>query len=126
VLRRGEPVAAELDGRPRRIWAIFVGNCRYEPAGFAPAYRPHLRDGLLDVRVVDAAHPFAAARLIAAVLTGTLARSRVYEQRYAAEVRVRAGEKLRLAADGETFDGSEEFTIRKRPQPLRVYVPPAD
>jgi undecaprenyl-diphosphatase len=125
VLRREGPVEVEIDGRPRRVWAIFVGNCRYEPAGFAPAYRPDLRDGLLDVRIVDAAKPFATLRLVAAVLTGTLARSRVYEQRYATEVRVRASRPLRLARDGETFDGSREFAIRKRPRPLRVYVPPA-
>jgi diacylglycerol kinase family enzyme/membrane-associated phospholipid phosphatase len=126
VLRRGEPVEVEIDGRPRRVWAIFIGNCAYEPSGFAPAYRPRLDDGLLDVRVVDAGHPFAATRLILAVLTGTLARSRVYEQRYAARVDVRGTAPLRLARDGETFDGSSSFTVRKRERRLRVYVPPAD
>jgi undecaprenyl-diphosphatase len=125
VLRRGCPVEVEIDGTRRSVWAIFVGNCRYEPAGFAPAYRPDVSDGLLDVRVIDAAHPFTAARLILAVLTGTLARSRVYEQRFAREVHVRSDEPLRLARDGETFDGSPEFVIRKRPRRLRVFVPPA-
>jgi undecaprenyl-diphosphatase len=125
VLRRGEPVECELDGVRRRVWAIFVGNCRYEPAGFAPAYRPALDDGLLDVRVVDASHPFPTTRLVLALLTGTLARCRVYEQRFANEVRVTVGGPVRLARDGETFDGSREFTIRKRPRPLRVYAPKA-
>ncbi len=126
VLRGREPVEVEIDGRHHRIWAIFVGNCRYEPAGFAPAYRPSLDDGLLDVRIVHADHPFGRSRLITAVLTGTLARSRVYEQRFANEIRVRSGEPIRLARDGETFDGSREFTIRKRPRRLRVFVPPAE
>ena len=125
VLRGRDPVEVEIDGVPRRIWAIFLGNCRYEPAGFAPAYRPHLDDGLLDVRVVDGEQPYARTRLIAAVLTGTLARSRVYEQRFAREVRVRSAEPLRLARDGETFDGSREFVVRKRDKRLRLYVPPA-
>lgn len=125
VLRRNDPVEVEIDGRRRRIWAIFAGNCRYEPAGFAPAYRPRLDDGLLDVRVVDATHPFARTRLVLAVLTGTLARSRVHEQRFVREVRVRSDVPLRLAKDGETFDGSTEFAIRKRPRRLRVYTPPA-
>ena len=31
--------------------------------------------------------------------------------------------KLRLARDGETFDGPEEFTIAKADEPLLVYVP---
>ena len=125
VLRDRAPVEVELDGVARRIWAIFIGNCRYRPAGFAPAYRPDLADGLLDVRVVDADHPFARTRLVLAVLTGTLARSRVYEQRFASEVRVRSAEPVRLARDGETFDGSREFVVRKRPRSLRVFVPPA-
>jgi undecaprenyl-diphosphatase len=125
VLRRGEPVEVEIDGLRRRVWAIFIGNCRYEPAGFAPAYRPRLDDGLLDVRVVGADRPFAPARLIAAVLTGTLGRSRVYEQRFARRVEVRGDAPLRLARDGETFDGSPSFVVRKRERPLRVYVPPA-
>jgi diacylglycerol kinase family enzyme len=123
VLRSQEPVEVEIDGRRRRIWAIFVGNCRYEPAGFAPAYRPEVDDGLLDVRIVDADKPFAAARLILAVLTGTVARCGAYEQRLATRVEVRSDEPLRLARDGETFDGSKEFTVRKRERPLRVFAP---
>jgi hypothetical protein len=31
---------------------------------------------------------------------------------------------LRLARDGETFDGSEEFDICKAEDPLLVFVPP--
>jgi hypothetical protein len=38
------------------------------------------------------------------------------------EVRSLAG-PLRLARDGETFDGPEEFTICKADDPLLVYVP---
>ena len=123
VLREREPVEVEIDGRPRRIWAIFIGNCRYEPAGFAPAYRPEVDDGLLDVRIVDAERPFATLRLVAAILTGTLARSRVYEQRFARRVEVRGATPLRLARDGETFDGGNDFRVAKRAKPLRVYVP---
>ncbi|HVF06430.1 MAG TPA: phosphatase PAP2 family protein [Frankiaceae bacterium] len=125
VLRDREPVEVEVDGRRRRIWAIFIGNCRYHPAGFAPAHRPSLDDGLLDVRIVDAEPRFARSRLVLAVLTGTLARSTVYEQRFARELHVRSDEPLRIARDGETCDGSRSFVVRKRPRPLYVYVPSA-
>ena len=61
-----------------KVWLLFVGNCRYEPSGAAPAYRPDLADGTLDVRMVDGAQPLARTRLVVAVLLGTLGRCRVY------------------------------------------------
>ncbi len=124
VLRRSCPTEVEIDGRYRKLWMIFVGNCTYHPHGFAPSWRTRLDDGQLDVRLVDAAMPGARARLIAAVLTGRLGRSRMYEELRVDELRVRRldGDR-RLARDGETFDGSAEFTVTKCPEPLLVYAP---
>lgn len=124
VLRSSDPVEVEIDGSPRSLWMIFVGNCRYHPSGFAPSWRERLDDGLLDVRLVDAAQPWARARLLGAVLSGTLGRSRVYEQRLVREMRVRSldGSRLRLARDGETFEGSVEFSISKLDRSLAIYV----
>ena len=127
VLRTGEPVEVEIDGRRRRLWMIFIGNCRYRPAGFAPSWREGLDDGLLDVRMVGAGHPFARLRLLTAILTGTLARSRVHEEFQTDRFTVRSLDgPLRLARDGETFDGSEEFTVCKHAKSLAVYVPYGD
>ncbi|MGI8632674.1 MAG: bifunctional phosphatase PAP2/diacylglycerol kinase family protein [Solirubrobacterales bacterium] len=124
VLRGGEPIDVELDGRRRKLWMIFIGNCCYHPEGFAPSWRERLDDGQLDIRVVDGTQPYARLRLLLAVLTGRLGRSRVYESWTAKELRVRSHEgPLRLARDGETFDGPEEFIVCKRDRPLRVYVP---
>jgi undecaprenyl-diphosphatase len=124
VLWRAAPCAVELDGRPRRIWMIFIGNCRYHPSGFAPSWRERLDDGHFDIRVVDAHQPFSRVRLLFAVLSGRLGRCRVYEQRAATSLHVRSLDgPLRLAADGETFDGPEELTIEKMPQRLAVVVP---
>jgi len=124
VLRRGEPVEVELDGRRRRVWMIFIGNCRYRPDGFAPGWRERLDDGQLDIRVVDVTEPWARVRLLLAFVTGRLGRSRVYETWTARELRVRSLQgPLRLARDGETFDGPEEFVVCKHDRPLRVYVP---
>ena len=123
ILRHGEPAKVEIDGEPRKIWMIFIGNCRYHPSGFAPAWRERLDDGQLDIRIVDAA-PWGRTRLIASVLTGRLGRSHIYEQRLAPQLKVRSLEgPLRLARDGETFDGPEEFVIEKVGTPLTVYAP---
>ena len=124
VFRSGSPTNVEIDGQPREIWMIFVGNCRYHPSGFAPAWRERLDDGQLDIRIVDASAPLARLRLVASVLTGRLGRSRIYEQRLAPQLEIRSLEgPLRLARDGETFDGPEEFIIEKLGQPLTVYAP---
>ncbi|HUR14872.1 MAG TPA: phosphatase PAP2 family protein [Mycobacteriales bacterium] len=124
VLRGHTPVELEIDGSHRRVWMVFFGNCRYRPSGFAPSWRERLDDGLVDVRVVDAEMPFARARLLLAVLTGTLGRCRVYEQRTAQSVRIRSLEgPLKVARDGEVEEGPEELVVRKAAQRLRVYAP---
>jgi undecaprenyl-diphosphatase len=124
VLRDNEPFEVTIDGRTHQIWMIFVGNCAYDPAGFAPATRARLDDGLFDVRIVDGSAPWARVRLIAAALTGNLVRSTVYTRRLVSELalKVGAGENL-LAADGEVVDGNSEFTIEKHDQRLLIYVP---
>ena len=124
VLRHAEPVKIDLDGEPRSVWMVFVGNCKYHPSGFAPSWRERLDDGQLDIRIVDGDRPWSRARLVVSVLTGRLARCRAYQQRFERRITVRSREgTLRLARDGETFDGSDEFTIEKAPEPLVVFVP---
>ena len=124
VLRTARPVELEIDGEPRKVWMVFIGNCRYHPAGFTPSWRERLDDGQLDVRIVDGTHPWSRTRLLLSVMTGRLARCGAYEQRFVRTMHVRSLEgRLRLARDGETFDGPEEFTIAKADEPLLVYVP---
>lgn len=127
VLRQGKPTRVEIDGRPQHIWMIFIGNCRYHPSGFAPSWRERLDDGKLDIRIVDASAPWARTRLVASVLTGRLGRSKIYEQRLAERLEIRSLEgPLRLARDGETFDGPDNFVVEKSPDPLCVYAPSRD
>jgi undecaprenyl-diphosphatase len=127
VLRRSDPVTVEVGGQRKEIWIAFIGNCRYHPEGFAPSWRNQLDDGALDVRVVEAGHPFARVRLVLAVLTGTLARSRVYKTWTTDRLVVRSLDgKLRLARDGETFDGSDEIVVCKCPERLEVFIPDKD
>ncbi|MDQ1384718.1 MAG: hypothetical protein QOG65_2097 [Actinomycetota bacterium] len=124
VLRENDPFEVMIDGRTRRIWMIFVGNCAYEPPGFAPTTRTRLDDGLFDVRIVDGSAPWARVRLILAALTGNLVRSRIYTRALVPALTCHVPESENpLAADGEVFDGKLDFTIEKHAKPLLVYAP---
>src|SRR3954468_509495 len=102
VMRGAESVFVEVDGAPRRLWTLFAGNGHYHPAGFAPSWRERLDDGCIDVRIIDADKPLSRLRLVAAVLTGRLGESRVYEQRLVGSLPVRTRQGgLRIARDGE-------------------------
>lgn len=123
VLRHGSPITVEVDGVRRSLWMIFIGNCRYEPDGFAPSRRVRLDDGQLDIRLIDAGHPWCRTRLVLGLLSGRLGRSPVYEQWTATSVLVRSTDgPLRLACDGETFDGSPEIEIRKDGARVALYA----
>jgi undecaprenyl-diphosphatase len=126
ILRSHEPVEVELDGRRERVWMVFIGNCCFGPGGIAPSRRSRLDDGLLDVRVVSADHPWARTRVLASMATGRLGRSRPFRRWLCHELEVRSlSGPLQLARDGEVWEGSEHFTVAKRPEPLLVLQPPA-
>ena len=124
VLRGAEAVFVEVDGQPRRLWTLFAGNGHYHPAGFAPSWRERLDDGCIDVRLIDADQPWSRLRLIAAVLTGRLGKSRVYEQRLVGALPVRSRQGgLRIARDGEVSEGPGHLTLRAAADKLVVYLP---
>jgi diacylglycerol kinase family enzyme len=124
VLRHGRPVDVEIDGHRERVWTAFVGNCRYLPEGMAPTWRERLDDGQLDVRIADASHPLGRTRLVLAVLTGRMHRSRVFRSWSTTNLTVRRADgPLRLARDGETFDGTDHVEIAKKGERLVVYAP---
>jgi undecaprenyl-diphosphatase len=125
-LPRMEPLRIEVDGRPRRVWVGWIGNGHYQPPGFGPAWRAALDDGLLDLRMVNGDRRWSRSRFTFDVLTGRLATCSVYEQRTATTVRITSDAPLRLAADGETYDGPADLEVTKRPAALRVAVPPTD
>jgi undecaprenyl-diphosphatase len=122
ALWHGRPHELVLDSRRRRLWLYFAGNCRYEPQGTAPAYRPDLADGWLDIRIVEAA-VLARSRLVVAALTGTLGRSRVYRSWLARSVDVRAadGQPIWLSTDGEVGTAESGLVHAKHPRGLVVY-----
>ena len=123
TLLEAQPLDVEVDGRRRAVWMGFVGNCRYEPAGLGPSWRPRLDDELLDVRLLLADLPLSRARLMRAVLTGRLPSSPAYVEYSVRELRVESSRaELRLARDGEHFDGAGSFVVEKLPQRLTVYA----
>ncbi|MGF7239398.1 MAG: diacylglycerol/lipid kinase family protein, partial [Frankia sp.] len=124
VLRDQPPTRLEIDGRMRCLWLVFIGNGRYSPDGFAPTYRDRLDSGLLDVRLVDATEPWSRSRLVFAVLTGRLGRSRVYQTVAAHSVRIVAPDgPLPYAKDGEVGDTVARVKVVKNPNRLVVYRP---
>ncbi|KQM03797.1 sphingosine/diacylglycerol kinase-like enzyme [Frankia sp. CpI1-P] len=125
VLRHEPPFEVEIDSERRRVWLIFVGNGVYRPDGFAPTYRNRLDESLLDLRIVDASAPLARLRLVGAVLTGRLGRSRVYEQRTVERVLISSHQPgpLPFACDGEVTEGVERIVITPSGARLVVYRP---
>jgi diacylglycerol kinase family enzyme/membrane-associated phospholipid phosphatase len=121
TLRKAEPLELTIDGKRRLIWTAFVGNCQHEPAGFAPSWRPRLDDGCLDVRILLADRPLGRPRLLLSILSGRLAASSAYRQVSTRQLRVESSQPhLRLACDGETFDGHGRFLIEKLPQRIAI------
>ena len=124
VLRTERPLRAVINGREHLLAMVFIGNGRYQPHGFAPSWRPRLDDGILDVRLVDAGHRFAAIRLLGSLATGRLGRSRIYAEAGSAGLRVSLPDgPTALAWDGEIGPGSAELRFETARRSLTVYRP---
>jgi diacylglycerol kinase family enzyme len=122
VLRTCPPLAAEVDGTPRRLALLFVGNGDYEPRGFIPRWRRRMDTGRLDVRLVDSARGGYTWRLLAGVLTADLYKSRSYVEVRRPEVELRiTGETGQLSCDGEIEEAPEKMTFAVRRQALTVF-----
>ncbi|MFD4948962.1 bifunctional phosphatase PAP2/diacylglycerol kinase family protein [Streptomyces sp. NPDC058239] len=123
VLRGERPLEAELEGRRRPLWLLFVGNGLFQRVGPAPGRRHNLADGLLDVRVVHGGRT-PGLRLLAAAVAGPLTRSPVHAAKRRRSVRI-AGLKpgTPYAYDGEVAYSGRELVIDKLPEALTVYCP---
>ncbi|MFF1379009.1 bifunctional phosphatase PAP2/diacylglycerol kinase family protein [Streptomyces sp. NPDC058308] len=126
VLRTAAPLRIRLDGHDRVLWLLFAGNGQYLPDGLAPAHRPRLDDGLLDVRTVDAEATLARTRVALSALGGALRRSRVFRAERVEELRLSGLEDVAsLAYDGETAQAPDALLLDKRCAALTVYSPAA-
>jgi diacylglycerol kinase family enzyme/membrane-associated phospholipid phosphatase len=121
VLRTGTPVSMEVNGKPLKVWILFIGNGCYTPRGLAPAWRPRLEDGLLDVQYLRADVRFSRTRAVLGALLGVSDRGSAYAEFQAEEVTVVSRSGLeQVAYDGEMGEKSAEFRFTKR-EPLTVY-----
>jgi diacylglycerol kinase family enzyme/membrane-associated phospholipid phosphatase len=121
VLRSGSPVDLVVNGKPLKVWILFIGNGCYTPRGLAPAWRPRLEDGQLDVQYLRADVRFSRTRAVLGALLGISDRGSAYAEFQADEVRVVSHSGLKqVAYDGEMGEKAEEFVFTKR-DPLTVY-----
>jgi undecaprenyl-diphosphatase len=126
TLRRSEPVDLVVDGRERRVWLAFVGNCRYGARGATPNWRERLDDGWLDIRTVSTGRRVPRVRAVAAVLAGHLHITPGYRawKATALEVVSPAG-GLRVARDGELTSLPARLRFGKHAGALTVFCPAA-
>ncbi|MFL3866145.1 phosphatase PAP2 family protein [Streptomyces griseobrunneus] len=123
VLRGRQPLEAELQGRRRPLWLLFVGNGLFQRVGPAPGRRHNLADGLLDVRVVHGGRT-PALRLLAAAVAGPLTRSPAHAAVRRRRVRIAGlAPGTAYAYDGEVARSGTELLIDKLPEALTVYCP---
>jgi diacylglycerol kinase family enzyme/membrane-associated phospholipid phosphatase len=116
------PTTLTVDGVKHKLWILYMGRGRFYPRDHAPLRRPVLDDGVFDLRMITADEPFARARLLWAVVTGTVTASKVTHLSEAAEVTVEAiGQPLVLAVDGEPKPGVRSATFKVKPGELVVY-----
>ncbi|WP_395983459.1 bifunctional phosphatase PAP2/diacylglycerol kinase family protein [Actinomadura sp. 9N407] len=125
TFRHSEPVPMIVNGRSRRVWMAFVGNCSYGSRGPAPTWRDHLDDGQLDIRMVTTGSHVPRLRALAAVLAGHLHVTPGYRAWHGATLELVSPDGgFRVARDGELTSPSTAVRITKRPGSLAVFCPP--
>ncbi|MEV6110002.1 phosphatase PAP2 family protein [Streptomyces sp. NPDC051940] len=123
VLRTARPMSIKINGRDRRVWLVFAGNCAYRGVNATPVRRFDLADGLLDVRVVHAGR-LSRTRLLLAALTGPLRGTPLL-----AAARLRHLDLADLpegelfAYDGEVARAPRQLSLSKSNEALTAYCP---
>lgn len=122
AFRNSEPVVLKLNGKPGRIWTVFVGNGHYTPRGLVSSSRDHMADGLIDVQVIYDRGPYSRTRATLFSMLGMVERSGVYGSSHttALDVEMESAD-LRVAHDGEITEPTDHVRITLSERHLRVY-----
>lgn len=121
TLRNEEPVSIRYDNKALQTSLFFLGNSVYLPAGFAPAQRARMDDGLIDVRILEAGRPWARTRILSALALGRLQRSPLYHELQVPEFSFSAVDGPTVVAhDGEVGEKYAEarFVVKYRALPV--------
>ena len=122
VLRRERPVRLRIGDREVTTSMFFIGASTYETPGFAPAHRPHMDDGVLDVRALDVGTRWAIPRIMLAALTGRLDRTGLYREDRVSELEVVALDgPTAVALDGDVRTRTDRARFRVDHRALTVY-----
>ena len=123
TLLRSRPMTVRVDDRTTAVDLLFIGNSEYQPHGFAPSFREQLDDGLLDLRMLDASSFGATLTVLAALLTGQLARHKRYHELHAPSLRIEIvdGGPVRVARDGELGEEATVLDLRVDRRALTVF-----
>jgi diacylglycerol kinase family enzyme/membrane-associated phospholipid phosphatase len=107
TMRRDRPIRIKYDNKTLQTSLFFLGNSVYLPAGFAPARRTRMDDGLMDVRILESGRRFSTLRILVSLALGRLERSPLYHE-------LRVPEFSFTSVDGPTplaHDGEVELEI---------------
>ena len=116
------PTTLTLNGKPDRIWTVFVGNGHYTPRGLVSSARDHMADGLIDVQVIFDRGRFSRTRATIGSLIGQVEKSGVYGSMHTKSLDVEMEtEDLRVAHDGEVTPPQRAVRIDLSAKLLRVY-----
>ncbi|OBF16344.1 bifunctional phosphatase PAP2/diacylglycerol kinase family protein [Mycobacterium sp. ACS4331] len=124
TLRNDEPVTITYDNKTLQTSLFFLGNSVYLPAGFAPARRTRMDDGLIDVRILETGRRLARVRILAALAFGRLERSPLYHEMQVPEFSFTSADgPIPVARDGEVGDAYAEATFTSMYRVLPVFRP---
>ncbi|ORA70914.1 bifunctional phosphatase PAP2/diacylglycerol kinase family protein [Mycolicibacterium insubricum] len=118
-------VRIRYDNKSIETSLFFLGNSIYLPAGFAPARRTRMDDGLIDIRMLEIGRPLARLRILSSLALGRLTRSPLYHELQVPEFSFTSVDgPTPIAHDGEVGAALTHASFTSMYRALAVYRPP--